>query len=118
MWSFLTSDAFENATPQAAQSATAQEILLHEARKALETTRGEVENLHRELGRALAREREASAAVEEERRASREKIVELEGAIEKSEAEHALLQERTEGRLEVLKLAAEAEEQENDPQVL
>lgn len=91
--------------------------MLREASQALERSRGEVEDLRHGLERARARERRAAAAVEEERRAALEKITELEGAIERSEREHGLLRERTEGRLELLRSAMEQEEQENSSQV-
>lgn len=91
--------------------------MLQEAHQALESSRGEVEGLRRGLERACARKREAVEAVEGQRQVAQEKIAELEGIIERSEHEHGLLRERTEGRLELLRSAVEEEEQENAPQV-
>ncbi len=91
--------------------------MLREANRALDSTRGEVENLRLELERALAREETAAIAVEKERQAARGKIAELEGAVETAEREHRSLRERMEARLERLRLSMEEEERENGSQV-
>lgn len=83
----------------------------------MDKAREEVDTLRCQLAQALARERETAEAVEGERRVARQKIAELEDAIAESKREGALLRERTEGRLEKLRLAAEEEEEENGFQV-
>lgn len=102
---------------QAAEKLANRETMLQEANQALESSRGDLEELRCRLERARTREREVVGAVEEERQAALEKIAELESLIERSEREHGLLRERTEGRLELLRSAMEEEEQENAPQV-
>lgn len=102
---------------QTAEKLAARETLLQEADQALDSSRAEVEALRRGLDRARAREREAVGAVEEERQAALGKIAELENVIERSEREHAVVRERMEGRLELLRSAMEEEEQENASQV-
>lgn len=92
--------------------------MLREANRALESSRREAETLQHGLERALARKQEeAAGAFQEERRAAREKIAELESAIERSEREHGVVRERAEGRLELLRSAMEQEEQENASEV-
>lgn len=83
----------------------------------MDQVREEVDTLRRQLAQALAREKETAEAIEDERRAAGQKIAELEDAIVESKREGALLRERTEGRLEKLRLAAEEEEEENGSQV-
>lgn len=104
---------------QAREKLAARETMLREANRALESSRREAETLQHGLKRALARkqEEEAAGAFQEERRAAREKIAELESAIERSEREHGVVRERAEGRLELLRSAMEQEEQENASQV-
>lgn len=102
---------------QAAERFAAQEATLHGAKQSLDQAREEVDTLRCQLAQALARERETAEVVEDERRVARQKIAELEDAIAESKREGALLRERTEGRLEKLRLVAEEEEEENDFQV-
>lgn len=79
--------------------------------------REEVEVLRGELARARVREREMAGAVEEERQTARKKVAELEGVIDRTDREHALFRERTELRLERLRVAVEEEDEENGSQV-
>lgn len=102
---------------KAAQTLASGGGLLEVATQSLERARGEAETLHAELEQARTREKEAAEAVAEERRGTRQKIAKLEGVIENSEWEHALLRERLEERLERLRQAVEEEEQENGSQV-
>lgn len=95
----------------------AADSLLREAKQKLRESRAEVKSLRDELERAQVRERKAVDAAEEERRAGREKVAELEGVVDKADREHALVRERTEERLERLKLVVEEEEQEDGLQV-
>ncbi|CAM9932857.1 unnamed protein product [Ectocarpus sp. 6 AP-2014] len=112
----LPETPLDGAQRQAAERFAAQEATLHGAKQSLDQAREEVDTLRCQLAQALARERETAEAVEDERRVARQRIAELEDAIAVSKREGALLRERTEGRLEKLRLAAEAEEEENDSQ--
>ncbi|CAM9186817.1 unnamed protein product [Ectocarpus sp. 4 AP-2014] len=112
----LPETPLDRAQLQAAERFAAQEATLHGAKQSLDQAREEVDTLHCQLAQALARERETAEAVKDERRVARQKIATLEGAMAESKREGALLRERTEGRLEKLRLAAEEEEEENDSQ--
>lgn len=82
--------------------------------RATTSIRGEEEELWKEhVGRA----RTGEMAARDEATAARRKILELEGAMEKSRTEHQSFRERTERRLESLKLAVEEEELEQGAQV-
>ncbi|CBN80172.1 hypothetical protein Esi_0116_0046 [Ectocarpus siliculosus] len=112
----LPETPLDGAQRQAAERFAAQEATLHGAKQSLDQAREEVDTLRCQLAQALARERETAEAVEDERRVAGQRIAELEDAIAESKREGALLRERTEGRLEKLRLAAEAEEEEKDSQ--
>ncbi|CAN0055769.1 unnamed protein product [Ectocarpus sp. 12 AP-2014] len=114
----LPETPLDGAQRQAVERFAAQEATLHEAKQSLDQAREEVDTLRCQLAQALARERETAEAVEDERRVARQKIAELEDTIAESKREGALLRERTEGRLEKLRLAAEEEEKENDSQAV
>lgn len=85
----------------------------------LKSTRmgGQIEHLRNELDVARDQERSAAEAADKEREASRRKIVELESAATTANREHTLFKERTEERLERLRIAVEDEERENGSQV-
>lgn len=101
---------------QAEARVAAAEMSLQQANRALDVTKADVRVLRGELEDAQFREREAAEATEAERRVATENVAKLECVIERADREHALFRERTEGRLEQLRIAVE-ETRENASQV-
>ena len=89
---------------------------LQQANQTLDETKANVRVLRGELEKSQVRERKTAEATEAERRVARENVAKLEGVTERADREHTLFRERTEGRLEQLRLAAE-EARENAFQV-
>lgn len=96
-----------------AAMAAGEALLREETAATARAKENEVESLKGEVGRARAKETTAR----DETAAARSKVSELEGAMEASQRAHDSFRERTELRLENLRLAVEDEELEQGAQV-
>lgn len=120
---FLTAQASDAAEPEKEDgmedNRTASEIAerlvtearnsTQEAKDGLRESKAEVEALRAELALAQAAEENAMSAAVDERRAAKERAVELQGIIDQAEINHALFREIMQSRLQSLKLAQDHE---------
>ncbi|CAM9928424.1 unnamed protein product [Scytosiphon promiscuus] len=114
----LESDLQATESRAAAAANTAGKVAAEAAEASLSRER----DLHSERLRAVVTQQakdleKVETTAKDEATAARSRISELEGAMEQSRREHESFRERTERKLESLKLAVEEEEQEQGAQV-